>query len=123
MSPSDAPEEGVLEGLRRRRVIRVVVAYIAICFGALSAGVLLLDHVPAPDWTFRVLLGAAALGFPLTVVLAWTYDVTPTGVVRTPETPPSVPPEAAAPAWTWRAVVAAGLLLTAVSWILRYGLR
>jgi hypothetical protein len=122
MSFDTSREEGVIQGFRRRRVIRVVVAYLAVCLGGVSAGSLLFDLLAAPDWAFRALLGASALGFPITVVLAWTYDVTPEGIVRTPEQPPAESPGDPAPAWLWRVATAAGVLLAILVWILRKSL-
>ena len=122
MSFDTGQDEGVLQGLRRRRVLRVVAAYLAVCLGGLCAGSLLFDLLVAPDWAFRALLGASALGFPVTVVLAWTYDVTPEGIVRTPEQPPAESPGDPAPAWVWRVAAAAGVLLAILVWILRNSL-
>ncbi len=119
MSFDDGPEEGVIQALKRRRVIRVMIAYVAVCLGILSATSLGVDFVRGPEWVFRVLLGAAALGFPSAAVLAWTFDVTPEGVVRTPERPSAAPPDHVAPAWVWSAVVSTGLVLAVGSWLLR----
>jgi hypothetical protein len=116
------PDEGVIQELRRRRVTRVAAAYLALCLGGVSVGSLLIDFLAAPDWAFRALLGVAAMGFPVTVVLAWTYDVTPDGIVRTPEHPPSTPPGDPAPEWVWGLVVAGGVLVAVVSWVLRRAL-
>ena len=122
MSLDHAPDESVIQELKRRRVIRVVVAYAALCLGGLTMGDLILDVLGGPDWGFRALLGAAALGFPVTVVLAWTYDVTPQGIVRTPEDPPAEPAGDPAPEWLWAAVVAVGLLMAVMSWVMRSNL-
>lgn len=119
MSSHIERDETVFQELRRRRVLRVAAAYLAACVGAVSAGSLLIDLSAAPDWVFRALLGASALGFPVIVVLAWTYDVTPEGIVRTPEDPPTVPPDDPAPEWVWGLVVAVGLLTAVASWVLR----
>ena len=76
---------GVWQELRRRRVGKVVVAYLAVAFAAVEIGIFLGPLVAAPDSIRRVVLGMMVLGFPAAVVLAWTYDITPTGVVRTPD--------------------------------------
>jgi hypothetical protein len=70
---------------RRRRVIRVVVAYAACSFAAVQGARLVLPYFTLPAWSTRAVWGAIVLGFPLTVVLAWTYDITPAGIVRTPD--------------------------------------
>jgi len=50
-----------------------------------------------PEWTARVVVVLALLGFPMAVVLAWLFDVTAQGVVRTPDAAPA-PADAASPA-------------------------
>lgn len=81
--PDNVPT--VWQELRRRRVGKVVVAYLAVAFAAVEAGGFLGQSVTAPEWIGRVVLGTLVLGFPTAVVLAWTYDITPTGVVKTPD--------------------------------------
>jgi hypothetical protein len=109
------PDVGVFQDFRRRRVVRVVVAYLAFALGALSAGDLLLHLAAAPDWGFRALLGVLALGFPFVVVLAWTYDLTPDGIERTPEELPDTPPLDLLPRWIWWALVLGGFMAAVVS--------
>jgi len=70
---------------RRRRVIRVVIAYVAFAFAGLEASEFFVPYFVLPEWSIRAVLGAAVLGFPVTVALAWTYDITPDGIVRTPD--------------------------------------
>ena len=108
-------DPGVLQELRRRRVFRVSAAYLAVALGAICVGDVLIHLSLAPDWLFRGLLGTAALGFPFTVVLAWTYDITPEGIVRTPDESPDAPPGEGLPAWAWPVTVGTGLLTAAVS--------
>jgi cyanate permease len=78
------PDRGVWQEVARRRVLRVAGTYVALAFAGAETYAALLPRLAAPDWTWRVLLGTAALGFPVAVVLAWTYDITPRGVVMTP---------------------------------------
>ncbi len=84
-------EPGVWQQFRRRRVIRVVIAYLAVAFAGLEASWFLeasgffVSYFQLPEWSSRAVLGAAVLGFPVTVALAWTYDITPDGIVRTPD--------------------------------------
>lgn len=102
-------DEGVIHELQRRRVFRVAVAYVALSFGVISTGALLLDRFHGPEWGLRALLGASALGFPVAMVLTWVFDVTPTGIVRTPDTPNAPAPPDPAPPWLWRLTVLLGL--------------
>ena len=70
--------------LRRRKVIRTCLTYILVCWGAL----LVLDIVvPAlghdAGLVSRYFLYASVLGFPVTFALAWFYQFTTSGIVRT----------------------------------------
>ena len=74
---------GFFEELKRRRVVRAVVAYSAIAFLVMQAAELVVPGLGLPDWTFRVVVVVAVLGLPVAAVLAWVFDVTPKGVART----------------------------------------
>jgi len=109
------PEPGMWQQFRRRRVTRTVLLYLAFAFLAIEAYLFVAALVALPPWGLRAVVGAVVMGFPFTVVLAWTYDVTPTGIVRTPdeldpEPPPGLGSERAA-VLTGVAAVAAALAL------------
>jgi len=70
--------------LKRRHVIRVGVAYIVVAFALLQGADLVLPALLLPDWTFRLLVLLVLFLFPIVLVLAWVYDLTPEGVKRTP---------------------------------------
>jgi TolB-like protein/Flp pilus assembly protein TadD len=70
--------------LRRRRVIRVSIFYIAASWVAIEVGSTVFPQLFLPEWSVRLLMLLAAIGFPFVVVLAWIFDITPKGVQRTP---------------------------------------
>ena len=75
----------------------MAVAYVAVAYAVLEVAGAVLPWWGAPEWWLRAVLGAAALGFPLATVLAWDFDITPAGIVRTADEedllhPPSTPP-------------------------------
>jgi eukaryotic-like serine/threonine-protein kinase len=69
--------------LRRRKVTRVAVVYAAAAFVVLQAADLVLPALLLPEWSYRLLVAFTILAFPLALVLAWAYDVTPDGIQRT----------------------------------------
>lgn len=69
--------------LKRRRVIRVGFAYLVVAFAVLQGADLVLPALLLPDWTFRLLVVLTLCFFPIVLVLAWVYDLTPGGVRRT----------------------------------------
>lgn len=68
--------------LRRRNVFSVGGAYLVAAWGASLGALELLPAFGAAEWTVRAFVIVAALGFPVTLVLAWVFEVTPEGVVR-----------------------------------------
>lgn len=72
----------LLVEIRRRRVVRDTLVYVAAIW-ALAQGVAQLS--PAfglPDWTTRWFVIAGAIGFPFWLLLAWYYDITLDGFRR-----------------------------------------
>jgi hypothetical protein len=67
-------------------VTRTVVSYVSVGFAVLEATWYLVPQYGLVADVSRVVMGLVVLGFPFTVVLAWTYDITPEGIVRTPDT-------------------------------------
>jgi TolB-like protein/tetratricopeptide (TPR) repeat protein len=74
----------LFEELRRRKVIRVAVAYLIVAWLLLQVADVTFEPMGLPAWTLKLVLVLLVLGFPLACVLAWVYDVTPRGVVATP---------------------------------------
>jgi len=75
--------------LKRRNVYKVAVAYAVIAWLLIQAASIVLPTFDAPGWTMKVLIAALAIGFPLAVVLAWAFEITPEGIVRAEDVPPN----------------------------------
>ncbi len=75
-----------LAELRRRRVFNVALAYGVILFVVLQGADLVLPALPLPAWSYTVLVAAGLAGFPLAMMLAWTFDLTSSGIRRTAAT-------------------------------------
>ena len=83
MSDGQENVPGVWQEVRRRRIGKAVIAYLAIAFAVVETSRLLLPWAQAPQWVGQAVLGTLVLGFPAVAVLSWTYDITPAGVVKT----------------------------------------
>jgi tetratricopeptide (TPR) repeat protein len=70
---------GILAELRRRRVLPVAGAYVAIAWLVTEIASFLLEQAGAPPWSIRLLAIVFIVGFPVAVVLAWTIQVGPDG--------------------------------------------
>jgi TolB-like protein/Tfp pilus assembly protein PilF len=69
--------------LLRRRVVRVALIYGAGAFAIAQAADLVLGAFDASHYT-RFVIGGLIAGLPLALVLAWVFDITPSGIQRTP---------------------------------------
>src|SRR5215467_5112144 len=69
--------------LKRRHVYRVAVGY-GIAGWALAQGIAqVLPVFDISNWAIRLTVVLIALGFPVTLILAWLFDFTPKGMTRT----------------------------------------
>jgi adenylate cyclase len=69
--------------LKRRNVYKVAVAYI-VGGWALSQGIAQVFPVfDVPNWAIRLIVLLIIIGFPVAVVLAWAFEITPEGIKRT----------------------------------------
>ena len=71
------------EELKDRKVVRVGALYAAVAWGVVLGGAELSDILELPSWVPKLILVLAVLGFPVALVLAWAFEVTPEGVRRT----------------------------------------
>lgn len=85
--------------LRRRQVYRLAGVYVIGGWALVQVAGVLFDVVGAPEGSLRTIALVLVLGFPLALLLAWLYDITPAGVVRTP---PAGEIESAPVRWNWR---------------------
>jgi TolB-like protein/tetratricopeptide (TPR) repeat protein len=73
--------------LKRRNVIRVGAAYVAVAWLLVQVADTVLPAFELPSGTLKTILIAIALGFPVTLVLAWVYELSPKGLRRTDDVP------------------------------------
>jgi TolB-like protein/Tfp pilus assembly protein PilF len=69
--------------LRRRNVSKVAIAYAVIAWLLIQAGSILFPTFEAPGWVMKALVTVIAAGFPIALVLAWAFELTPEGIKRT----------------------------------------
>ena len=82
-----------LDELKRRKVIRVGVAYVVGGWLLLQFGDVIIGLLSLPDWTGRALVAAIVAGLPVAIVFSWIYDWTRKGIVVT--APAAESPDAA----------------------------
>src|SRR5881227_1729156 len=72
------------EELQRRKVYRVAAAYIIAAGFIIQIGSAVFPAWELPNWTLRLVVVLLLMGFPIALILAWAYDVTPQGIRITP---------------------------------------
>jgi TolB-like protein/Flp pilus assembly protein TadD len=80
---------GFFEEVQRRKVYRVAAAYIIAAGFIIQIGSAVFPAWELPNWAFRLVVVLLLIGFPIALILAWAYDVTPQGIRAT--STPSVP--------------------------------
>ena len=68
--------------LKRRNVYKVAVAYAVVSSAAIQLASIFFPTFEAPPWVMKVFVAVVALGFPVALVLAWAFELTPEGIKR-----------------------------------------
>ena len=66
--------------LKRRHVFKVAAAYVVTGWLVAQAAEFLLDSFSTPEWILQTLIVLLLLGFPIAILLAWAFELTPDGV-------------------------------------------
>ena len=87
-TPSPPPSAGrlhwMLAELRRRNVVKVAVSYLIGMWIVLQVAEVTFAPLHFPNWWMTALTILAIIGLPIVLVLAWTYEITPQGIVIDP---------------------------------------
>ena len=68
--------------LKRRNVFRVGIAYIVVAWLLLQVADVVLNNITAPGWVFQAIMLVMGLGFPITLIFAWAFEMTPEGIKK-----------------------------------------
>ena len=79
MSDSAIRLRSFLFELRRRKVIRVCLVYLALAWVIVQVVDATFEHLPLPNGSETLVLVLLAIGFPVALALAWAYEITPEG--------------------------------------------
>ncbi len=73
--------------LKRRNVFKVGVVYAIVAWLAIQVASIILPTFNAPEWVMQVFVVLLLLGFPIAIILAWAYELTPEGIKREKDIP------------------------------------
>lgn len=98
-----------LQELKRRKVLRVVAAYVVSSWVLLQVADLLASILELPAWSSRLVFLILLIGFVPAIIVAWAYDLTPDGIKATPASPGSVTASSKTPVMFISVVVVLGI--------------
>src|SRR3989442_14539833 len=69
--------------LKRRNVYKVAVAYAVVGWLLVQVTTQVFPIFEIPNWALRLIVLAIIIGFPIALVIAWAFELTPEGLKRT----------------------------------------
>ena len=96
--------------LKRRNVYKVAVAYAVVGWLLVQVTTQVFPIFEIPNWALRLIVLAIILGFPIALVIAWAFELTPQGLKRTEDV--DVAAQSRRKSYTWIYVVVIGAALS-----------
>src|SRR5438093_3029600 len=75
--------KGFFGELKRRNVYKVAVAYAVVGWLLIQVATQVFPFLEIPNWAIRLIMLAIAIGFPVALIIAWAFELTPEGIRRT----------------------------------------
>ena len=69
--------------LKRRNVYKVAIAYGVVAWLLMQVASQIFPFFEIPNWAVRLVVLLLVIGFPVAVILAWAFELTPEGINRT----------------------------------------
>jgi TolB-like protein/Tfp pilus assembly protein PilF len=101
--------------LKRRNVYKVAIAYGVVAWLLIQIASQVFPFFEIPNWAVRFIVLAIIIGFPIALILAWAFELTPEGVKRT-EVADTTHQRSRGAAWIY--ITAIGVVLSAVLFVL-----
>lgn len=77
------PKTNFFKELKRRNVYKVAIAYGITAWLLAQIAGLSSDTFNAPDWVMQMILIVLVIGFPIALIIAWAFELSPQGIIRT----------------------------------------
>ena len=97
--------------LKRRNVYKVAIAYGVVAWLLMQVASQIFPFFEIPTWAVRLVVLLLIIGFPVAVILAWAFELTPEGIKRTEEADEQPTERAGSRAWIYIAIIAAAFSL------------
>ena len=96
--------------LKRRNVYKVAITYAVVAWLLIQIATQVFPFFEVPNWGVRLVVLLLVIGFPIALVLAWAFELTPQGIKRT-ESADAAQERSRGGAWIAVVVIAATLSL------------
>jgi TolB-like protein/Tfp pilus assembly protein PilF len=93
--------------LKRRNVYKVAVAYAVVGWLLVQVATQVFPFFEIPNWTVRLVVLAIVIGFPIALVIAWAFELTPQGLKRTEDVDLVAQGQRKSHAWIYVVIVGA----------------
>ena len=108
--------------LKRRNVYKVAIAYAVVGWLLVQVATQVFPFFEIPNWAIRLVVLLIVIGFPIALIIAWAFELTPEGLKRT-EVADAAPIQRS-PHRTWiYVVIIAGAIAIGLFSIQRFGGR
>jgi TolB-like protein/Flp pilus assembly protein TadD len=81
------PVMSLFSELTRRNVFKIGVAYVVVAWVIMQVTDLAAPALRLPEWVASFVVFLLLIGFPIALLLAWAYEVTPEGIKKTKDIP------------------------------------
>jgi TolB-like protein/Tfp pilus assembly protein PilF len=98
-----------LTELKRRNVYKVAVAYAVVGWLLVQVATQVFPFLEIPNWVVRLVIALVAIGFPIALIIAWAFELTPEGIKRTEDAITSASRARRKHAWIYIVAVGAAL--------------
>jgi TolB-like protein/Flp pilus assembly protein TadD len=105
--------------LKRRNVYKVAVGYAVVGWLLVQVATQVFPFFEIPNWAVRLVVLLIVVGFPIALVIAWAFELTPGGIKRTEEADRAYPGRSRGRAWIY-VVISAGVLSVGLFFLGRY---
>src|SRR6266850_7493292 len=95
--------------LKRRNVYKVAVAYAVVAWLLIQVATQVFPFFEVPNWAVRFVVLLIIIGFPIALVIAWAFELTPGGLKRTAVADATPAPRSRSRAWIYVVLIAGAL--------------
>src|SRR4051794_26118345 len=104
-------ERNFFAELKRRNVYKVAVAYAVVGWLLVQVATQVFPFFEIPNWAVRLIVLAIVIGFPIALVIAWAFELTPEGLKRTEAVDLTAQQSPKSHAWIYIVVIGVGISL------------